>query len=243
MLRSVILAEMELFHSRPVAPTRRVALGDLHLPTDPAPGLGGLLLGAVVAANMADLDPEHFDELDILARQVEAGQRIVQPRLRHRLQTDRIGLQRSHHQLVADGEQIRFELDDRGASAQNVLAALYAAGQIAAGPRTRVIDAIRKAMRWSGPIDHQLVAHLMGVRHGHAWSVDAHRDPITWALGILGLRGEHSPGCGERPARYVIQQRFRELLRQAHPDHGGAADHAALRIAELDEARRILLTA
>lgn len=227
---------MEVFHSRPVAPTRRVALGHLHLPADPAPGLGGLLLGAVVAANIGELDADCFDDLDILARQVETGERITQPRLRHRLQTDRHGLQRCHHSLIADGDQIRFELDDRGAPAQNVLGAVYAAGRMVTGPRTRVVDVIRKAMRWSGGVDRSLVAYLMGVRHGHAWSVDAHRDPIVWALGVLGLGDE-------RPGRRLVQQRFRELLRQAHPDHGGETDHAALRIAELDEARRILLTA
>jgi hypothetical protein len=232
---------MELFHSRPVAPTRRVALGHLRLPTDPAPGVGGLLLGAVVAANMAELDPEYFDELDVLARTIEIGQRIAQPQLRHRLQIDRVGLQRSHHRLVADGEQIRFELDDWGTPAQNVLGAVYAAGRMVTGPRTKVVATIRKAMRWSGAIDHSLVAHLTGVRQGHAWSFDAHRDPITWALGVLGLRSGHDL-VGERPARRLVQQRFRELLRQAHPDHGGESGTAATRIAELDEARRILLT-
>ena len=36
-------------------------------------------------------------------------------------------------------------------------------------------------------------------------------------------------------------QQFRDLLRVAHPDHGGASDDAAQRIADLTEARRILL--
>jgi curved DNA-binding protein CbpA len=43
------------------------------------------------------------------------------------------------------------------------------------------------------------------------------------------------------PDRSEVQQRFRDLLREAHPDHGGAHDDAAHRIAELAEARRILL--
>jgi hypothetical protein len=38
-----------------------------------------------------------------------------------------------------------------------------------------------------------------------------------------------------------VQRRFRELLRAAHPDHGAAHDGAAQRIADLTEARRILL--
>jgi curved DNA-binding protein CbpA len=43
------------------------------------------------------------------------------------------------------------------------------------------------------------------------------------------------------PARTDVQRRFRDLLREAHPDHGGATDDAAQRISELTEARRILL--
>ena len=54
----MLLAELEIWHSRPIAPTRRVALGRVVLPTDPAPGFGGLLLGAVVAAHMDAMDPE-----------------------------------------------------------------------------------------------------------------------------------------------------------------------------------------
>jgi hypothetical protein len=46
----MLLAELEVWHSRPITPTRRVALGHLVLPTDPAPGFGGLLLGAVGTA-------------------------------------------------------------------------------------------------------------------------------------------------------------------------------------------------
>ena len=42
-------------------------------------------------------------------------------------------------------------------------------------------------------------------------------------------------------ARASVQQRFRQQLRSAHPDHGGDVDEAAQRISELTEARRILL--
>ena len=42
----MLLAELEIWHTRPITPTRRVALGHLVLPTDPAPGLGGVLLAA-----------------------------------------------------------------------------------------------------------------------------------------------------------------------------------------------------
>jgi len=54
----MLLAELEIWHTRPITPTRRVARGHLVLPTDPAPGLGGVLLAAVVAAYLPDVDDE-----------------------------------------------------------------------------------------------------------------------------------------------------------------------------------------
>lgn len=215
-----------------------MALGHVYLPADPAPGLGGLLLGGVVAGNMAELDPELFDDLDRLAVQLQQGRRIRQPRLRHRFQTDRIGLQRSVHRLVGEGDGIAFDLADTGSPAHHVLAAVYAAGRMPIGPRTQVMATVRKAMRWSGGVDDGLIAYLTGVGYGHAWSAAAHRDPIGWALGVLGLGREN----GEGPLPHAaIQRRFRLLLRQAHPDHGGEVNGAAERISELAEARRILL--
>lgn len=232
----MILAELEVFHSRAIAPTRRVAIGDRDLPVTPAPGFGGILLGGVVAAFMPLLDVDLFDDLDRLTRQLEAGYRIPQPRLRHRLQTDRVGLQRSVHRLRGEGEELTFEIDEKGAPAHHILAAVYAAGELPIGPRSRVMEAIRKAMRWSGAIDGSLVAHLSGLGRHQDWSVEAHRDPVGWALTVLGLGNED-----RRPGRPQIQRRFRDLVRTAHPDHGGDRDEAAARLAELSEARRILL--
>jgi hypothetical protein len=234
----VILAELEVYHSRPIAPTRRVAIGSVDLPVTPAPGFGGILLGGVVAAHMPGLDPDMFDDLDTLTRQLEAGYRIPQPRLRHRLQTDRVGLQRSVHRLRGEGEELTFEIDDKGSPAHHILAAVYAAGALPLGPRTRVMEAIRKSMRWSGPIDRTLVNHLSGLARHHDWSPDAYRDPVGWALSVFDMAGGD-----RRPARPAVQRRFRDLVRAAHPDHGGDRAAAADRLTELSEARRILLTA
>jgi hypothetical protein len=231
----MILAELEVFHSRPIAPTRRVALGRRELPVSPTPGFGGILLAGIVAAHMPGLDPELFDDLNRLTVQLERGRRIPQPRLRHRLQVDRIGLQRSVHRLRGVGEELAFEVEDRGSPAQHILAAVYAAGEVPFGPRTGVMEAIRKAMRWCGSIDGTLVAHLSGLATYHEWSAEAYRDPIGWAIGVLALGGDR------RPARRAVQKQFRELVRLAHPDHGGDRADAARRLAELAEARRILL--
>ena len=234
----MILAELEVFHSRPIAPTRRVALGRLNLPITPAPGFGGILLGGVVAGHIEQLDPELFDDLHRLTLQLQEGQRVPQPRLRHRFQQDRIGLTRSLHRLVGEGEDLAFELEPKGAPAQHILAAVYAAGQMPLTARARVMDTIRKAMRWSGPLDHDFVTHLSGLDRGRDWSTAAFRDPVQWALGILGLVDAEAAVV---PGRDHIQRQFRDLLRVAHPDHGGDSYVAAQRIADLTEARRILL--
>jgi hypothetical protein len=242
----VILAELEVFHSRPIAPTRRVALGRTNLPVTPAPGFGGLLLGGVVASHIDGLDPELFDDLHRLTLQLQEGHRVPQPRLRHRFQQDRIGLTRSVHRLVGTGEDLDFQFEDeKGAPAQHILAAVYAAGQLPLSARARVMDTIRKGMRWSGPLDHGFVAHLSGLGRGHDWSTEAFRDPVRWALGVLELTGADATEPTQPtvvPSRPTIQRQFRDLLRVAHPDHGGSTDYAAQRIADLTEARRILLS-
>lgn len=235
----MILAELEVFHSRPIAPTRRVALGRLDLPVSPAPGFGGILLGGIVAAHMVELDPELFDDLHRLTHQLQEGHRIPQPRLRHRFQTDRVGLTRSVHRLVGEGEDLGFEFEAKGAAAQHILAAVYAAGQLPLVARGRVMDTIRLAMRWSGALDRAFVAHVTGLERSRSWSARAFHDPVQWAIDVLGL--SDLDDALAVPNRSAVQRRFRDLLRAAHPDHGGDTDDAAHRIAELTEARRILL--
>lgn len=235
----MILAELEVFHSRPIAPTRRVALGRIDLPVSPAPGFGGILLSGIVAGHIAELDPELFDDLHRLTHQLQEGHRIPQPRLRHRFQVDRIGLTRSIHRLLGEGEDLAFEFEDKGAAAQHILAAVYAAGQLPLVARGRVMDGIRAGMRWVGPLDRGFVAHVSGLDRSRAWSASAFHDPVHWAMDVLGL----APAEVQQdvPGRSEVQRRFRDLLRAAHPDHGGSVDGAADRIAELTEARRILL--
>lgn len=235
----MILAELEVFHSRPIAPTRRVALGRTDLPVSPAPGFGGILLGGIVAGHMAELDPDLFDDLHRLTHQLQEGHRIPQPRLRHRFQTDRIGLTRSVHRLVGQGEDLGFEFEAKGAAAQHILAAVYAAGQLPLVARGRVMDTIRLAMRWSGALDRGFVAHVTGLERSRSWSARAFHDPVQWAIDVLGLSDVDDALAV--PNRSAVQRRFRDLLRAAHPDHGGDTDDAAHRIAELTEARRILL--
>lgn len=235
----MLLAEIEVFHSRPIAPTRRVALGSRNLPVDPAPGFGGILLAGVVAAHMAELDPELFDDLHRLTLQLQEGHRIPQPRLRHRLQVDTVGLTRSRHRLLGGGEDLEFEFEEKGAPAQHILAAVYAAGEMPLVSRGRVMEGLRTAMRWTGRLDRGFIAQVTGLDRHQPWSARAFHDPVRWAIEVLGLLDQADAHAV--PDRSAVQRRFRDLLREAHPDHGGARSTAAERIAELSEARRILL--
>ncbi len=232
----VLLAELEIWHSRPIAPTRRVALGHLVLPVEPPPGFGGILLGGVVAAHIAEVDPELLGDLHRLINEVDRGLRIVQPRLRHRYQVDRVGLARSRHRLVADGESLRFEFEEKASPLQQILGAVYATERLGPHVRHSVAAVLHKAMRWQGPLGPAFVAHLSGLSGARSYSAAAFADPRAWALGVLGL----SPG--ERPPdRREIMARFRQRLREVHPDHGGAVAEASRQIGDLTEARRILL--
>ncbi|MFM7068555.1 MAG: hypothetical protein ACKOYM_03750 [Actinomycetes bacterium] len=229
----MLLAEVEAFYSRPIAPTRRLALGATELPCDPAPGYGGLLLGAVVAQFARHLDPDDHGEIEALIAQLERRSQVPQPRLRHRLQDDTVGLIRCVHRLHAVGEELAVELDEgHGSPTQHVLCAVYAAATLPLEHRPTVMAALRRAMGWRGGTGPSLFAYLSG--SGSA-SVTAVGDPVAWAISVLAL--EPAP----RPSRREVQRAFRDQLRDAHPDHGAADDGAAQRIAELSEARRILL--
>lgn len=235
------LAELQLFTSRPFAPTRRLALGESRLPVDPAPGPGGVLLGAVVARHRDHIDEESFANLLALTMQVQEGQRIVQPRLRNRFQEDRHGLTRSHARLHRRNDELVLDVVDHGTPLQLVLGAVYAAGALAPAARRTAMDAIRKGLRWTGDDGRALFAHLSGFGQGRDWSAAAYEDPVAWALHTLGITAQRN-GSLHLPERKVIQRRFREMLRDAHPDHGGDTDDAAQRIDDLTEARRILLS-
>ncbi len=229
----VLLAQIEVRHSRAIAPTRRVALGELYLPTDPRPGYGAMLLAAVVGAWAHSLSDDNRDELDRLLWDLELRRRVSQPRLRHRFQTDVVGLDRSRHRLVRAGRTLALELDDHGAALPQVLAALYAAATLDPDVRPAAFGLLRRATRWEGEADERLLHYL--ARDDAAFRSLPSAGDEGWALRILGF------GAGTEPLRGDILRRFRRLVRDAHPDHGGVADEAGARIQELAEAKRILL--
>jgi hypothetical protein len=232
-LNGVLLAELEVWHSRPITPTRRVSLGNLVLPSDPAPGFGGLLLGAVVAAHMDPVIDDLWPDIHRLIDQISRGDRVVQPRLRHRFQVDRHGMARSVHRLVGVGEDLKFEFQNNGNKLQQVLGAIYAAERLDSASRHLVAEVLHVAMRWKGPIGPEFVARLVGSR---AKSFRSLADPRAWALDILGF-AEGSV----KPSKRDVTAHFRAQLMVVHPDHGGNELGAGSAIGDLGEARRILL--
>jgi hypothetical protein len=193
------------------------------------------LLGGIVAAHLHEVQEDLVPDIHRLVLQVDRGDRVLQPRLRHRYQTDRQGLSRSRHRLVGDGEQLSYEFETNGSPLQQVLGAVYALERLDVLARHALTPVVHKAMRWRGPIDANFLSYLAGTATA---SITAMTDPRAWALELLGF-----PAGTVSPSKRDVQRRYRESLRGAHPDHGGSIDNAGQRIEQLSEARRVLLAA
>ena len=248
----MLLAELTIRHTRRHMPTRRIALGSAYLPMS-GPAHGAALVSAVVAANLPDLYEEQIDLLPRLLDDARDGLTIPRIALWYRLQTDVHGLDRSRHRVVGENHRLVFEIDTHGAPTPQVLGAVLAAASLPATPRASGIAAIRDVLdgRWRGLSPDVDVRRL-------DWTALHHRPPLAgvywrpgappeeqawdgvpsdrrWAMEVLGL---HADMPVERDD---VNRRYRRLLRDAHPDHGAAAKGAAERIAELTEARSLLL--
>jgi hypothetical protein len=244
-------------------PTRRVAVAGAHLPHVGA-GWGSVLLGAVAGEFMPMLSEEQRLQFPQLLAAIENDDFSVPSiAMRYRLQLDQHGLDRSLHRIVeepvpgvehlgADTPTYRvLQLDMHGASDPQVIGCAMAAALLSGAARRDALRALKVAYDAPGVLPRDLVirrlvdglpterAPLAGstaATDGDArWSgVPAeHR----WAMEVLGIRSDMTVD------RVVVQERFRRLLRLAHPDQGAAARGAAERIAELREAREVLLTA
>ena len=204
------------------------------LPVDPAPGLGGILLGGIIAQYVGDVHEDMVPDVHRLISQVERGERIVQPRLRHRYQADRHGLGRSAHRLVNVDNEVQFQFSETGAPLQHVLGAIYVLERLELSVRKQLAPLLLKSMNWRGPLNQLFVSYLSG---SGSSSISALTDPRAWALEILGF-----PAGTVKPSKKEVQARFRDSLRDVHPDHGGDQGSAGRSIIDLGEARRVLLS-
>jgi hypothetical protein len=253
----VLLAELNIRHTRRHMPTRRVAVDDGYLPTSGA-AFGGVLIGAVVAECVPGLDEEQTDALGRLVDVARKGTLTV-PRiaLRYRLQRDTHGLDLSRHRITSAAVErgsVRpiLELDLHGRPAPQVIGALMAGSQLPSSARSVVFRFVDAALARPGVLPEGLEVRrryegLPGMRPagpgttagagGMAaddWAgVPSER---RWAMEVLGLQAGHAI------ERDDVQRRFRRLIRLAHPDHGAESVGAAERMAELSEAREVLLS-
>jgi hypothetical protein len=247
----VLLAELTVRHTRRHMPTRRVALDHAYLPMTGA-GHGALLLSTVVSEFVVALDDEQAELLPRLLDDAHRGLSVPRIALRYRLQTDVHGLDRSRHRVLGEDGRVVVELDVHGAAVPQVLGSVLAVAAMGPIGRASAIRAIRFAVehRFRFP-DGVLLRRLeYGVPQeapplpGTHWKRGRPREEDAWegvpserrwAMEVLGLRG------GMTLDRDDISRRFRRLLRDAHPDHGGARTEAAERIAELTAARDLLI--
>mgnify|MGYP003325873926 FL=1 len=246
-------AELLIRHTRRHMPTRRVAIGTAYLPMT-GDAHGGLLLGAVVQSRLAMLDDEQREQLPRLLHEARNGLAVPSIALWYRMQLDTHGLDRSRHRVVEEQGHTVVELDVHGASTPQVIGAIMAASSLAPTSRRLALQAIQRAVdgkfRYpAGVLVRRLEDGLpleTPWTPGVTWQQGGPDGEVRWE-GIASERrwALEVLGCGPDIAleRDEINRRFRRLLRAAHPDHGGRQDAAADRIAELGEARDLLLAA
>lgn len=253
-----MLSELEACHSRPVSPTRRVALGKRHLPQ----GYGPLLLSCIAGWYSLDQDEDFYSDAATLLRHIKHKSPIAQPHLRHRFQVDLVGLSRSTHGLRrskaknrTSSSGLEFVSEVKTSSAvPHVLCAMYATGSLSGAMHQESCRLIEEALRWAkkrslSEVDASAMSRKKLVE----------RDELLFYL-MLGLPLENGTLAGERHASWdwamdvleftesdeanltlqQIENRYRQLLKVAHPDRGGNAKSAPSRIANLAKARKIL---
>src|SRR5688572_11186979 len=151
----MLLAELNVRHTRRHMPTRRVALDGFYLPTSGG-AYGSLLLSALVAENLAALDEEQQEMLPRLLHDARSGLSVPRIALRYRLQTDTHGLDRSRHRVVGEellgARRVVLELDCHGRAAPQVIGAVLAAAALPEPVRAAALRAIDAGMDgWALP--------------------------------------------------------------------------------------------
>ena len=130
-----------------------------------APAHGAALLAAVVATHLPLVPEEQRELLPRLLDQARDGLAIPRIALRHRLQHDMHGLDRSRHRVLGEDGRLVIEIDRHASATPQVLGAVMAAARPARRPgAASLLDAIRRVVdgRWGGLADDVEVAHVVG---------------------------------------------------------------------------------
>ena len=251
----MLLAELTIRHTRRHMPTRRVALGRAYLPMS-GPAHGAALLSSVVAANLPDIPEEQAELLPRLLDDARNGLTIPRIALWYRLQTDVHGLDRSRHRMLGEHGRLVVETrHPRRCGPPGARCGPRGRRAAADAARRRACEAIRAVARRAlarladptSPSGGSTGPPCTNGRRSPACRTGGRAAPPEedvwdgvpserrWAMEVLGLRADMPV------ERDDVNRRYRRLLREAHPDHGAAAKGAAERIAELSEARTLLL--
>ena len=248
----MLLAEILVRHTRRHMPTRRVALGSSYLPMVGAGTAGALLVGAVAREFVDALDDEDRDAIRSLVHSAAPGLAVPSIAVRHRLQRDTHGLDRSRHRVERDDGRLVVELDVHGSPLPQLLGAVLAVAALPPTARQAGLLAMRQALDGrspylrSGILVRRLTEGLpieVPWAPGAAWQPGAPPEEYEWigidaeqrwAMEVLGIR------AGITLRRSDINRRFRRLLRDAHPDTGTMGAGAAERIEALSTARDLL---
>ena len=234
----MILAELVVRHTRHGSPVRRVAVERFTYPEASAPYAPGLLLGAVLVAHMPFVGEAFLERFDDLTADIAEGGSMPPRALRHRVQTDPIGLDRSEYRLVMEGETPVVEIDEHGPSLAQLVGALAALAELRGIRRRHGVTIVRRArvLEWTSGTDvarallHDADPRVLSVRAKPQLSPEEAK-----ALDVLGF------ARSARPTRMEVVAAFRRQARSVHPDHGGLSNGAGERMAELSAARRVLL--
>ena len=210
-------AVLEFFHSRSVVPTRRLSLGKMAL----SGRSGRLLIAKIVARFVGELDAESEVDLDELLDVAESCQRIPQPQIRYRLQTDQVGLARATDRLVTTNGQLCLEVSDNHTPPiAHLLAALYASQRHPDLLQT-YRQCVEERTMWQQGKIRKTANDLL---------------PTSAVEALELLEFDENDVSAQK-----VRERYRLLLRAAHPDSGGDPGRAADRIRSLNEARALLL--
>lgn len=249
----MLLAELVIRHTRRHMPTRRVAPGSSYLPLGGSQPPGALLIATVTAEFAPALDDDDRAALADLLRVAAGGLDVPCIAVRHRLQRDTHGLDRSRHRVEQFGNGVVVELDTHGAPLPQLLGLVLAVSNLPPSPRHTGLLVLRRALdghaspRRSGVFVRRLaegVPFAVPWAPGATWRAGAPPEELVWegvdaelrwAMEVLGI------GAGTGLERDDVNRRFRRLLRDAHPDTGATGAGAAERIEELTEARERLL--
>src|SRR5262249_27302937 len=147
----MVLAELLVRHTRRHMPTRRVALGDVYLPTS-GPAYGAVLLGAVVAEHLPDLDDEQAELLPRLVFDGRDGLTVPRIAPRYRPPTDPPRRQRARHPLLRDTGRLVLELDRHSRPDPQVIGAVMAAAALPPSARSIAFRSIDQAIKRPGEL-------------------------------------------------------------------------------------------